>query len=157
MRYELTDYEWGVIGPMLPSGAAWRVWMQERASLRRDRGAPAFAVNEIKIAGVDEQAQRLAGDEHRILAVERIDQQQRAPADREQPEAQRDHATPRALRGDPLHQKPRREQRLRQEPERHPPVELQDEDVAEIVSDALPKLSHRASPPRPADRGRGGG
>src|SRR5712691_12362518 len=144
-------------GDGLPAARSGERATMDWASLRRDRGPASLAVNEVKIAGVDEQSQRLAGDEHRVPAVERVNEQQGAAADREQPEAQRDDAAPRALRRDPLHQKPRREQRLRQEPERNPPVELQDEDVAEIISHALPKLSHRASPPRSAERGRGGG
>src|SRR5262249_60519756 len=112
-------------------------------------------VDERNIARVDEQAERLAGDEYRVLAVKRVDQQQRAAAGREQPERQWNHAAPRALGGDPLHQEARREQRLRQKTERNPPIELQDEDFAQIAPKRVPDVSKCASPPTTDARGRG--
>ena len=45
----------------------------------------ALAQDEIEIAQIDEDAERLAGDEDRILAVERIDQKQQAAGDGEIP------------------------------------------------------------------------
>ena len=78
------------------------------------RGCRDLAIthHKIKIAQVNEYAERLAGDEDHVLAVERIDQKQNSAADREQPERHRNDAMAGALRGDPLHQKARREQRL---------------------------------------------
>src|SRR5437868_15386394 len=52
---------------------------------------PSREQDEIEIADIDDQAERLACDEYRIAAIERIDQQQRAAADREEPERHRHH------------------------------------------------------------------
>jgi len=97
------------------------------------RTRPPLAQHEVDIAQVDEHAEPLAGDEHRIAARQRVDEQQQAAADREPPERRRNDAAARAFRRDPLNEETRREQRLRRKAEHDPPIELRDKDVMQIV------------------------
>src|ERR1700690_139129 len=62
---------------------------------------PAAADDELKIAQIDEHAERLPNDEHRVLTVECVAEQHQAAADREHPERGWHHAAPGPLRGDP--------------------------------------------------------
>jgi hypothetical protein len=66
---------------------------------------PLFALDEVEIAQVNEYAKSLAQDEHRVLDVERVAEQQQAAADRKTPKCQRDDAFASALRSNSLHQK----------------------------------------------------
>ena len=64
-----------------------------------------FAQDKLQIAQIDEHAEALARDEHRIAAVERIDEQQQPAADRAPPERHRNDAPADPFRGNPLHQR----------------------------------------------------
>src|SRR5450755_887576 len=105
-------------------------------------GLPAVDDDKIEVADIDHKAQRLARDEDRVSAVERVDQQQRAAADREEPERDRNDASAGALGRDPLYHEAHGEESLRHESEQHPGVELDDEDVMQIVEN----ISHQPSP-----------
>src|SRR4051794_33521646 len=91
-----------------------------------------FFQNEIEIARIDEYAECLAEDEDEVFPVERVAEQQQAPADREKPECDRDHALAFAFRGDPLHNKAHGEHRLRDKAKHDPPIEVELENVIEI-------------------------
>src|SRR5262245_15188768 len=71
----------------------------------------ALAIDEIQVPSIDEHAESLAEDEHRIADGERIEEQEQAAADREEPERDRKHALPRPLGRDPLHHEAHGEQR----------------------------------------------
>src|SRR5271156_3136241 len=105
-----------------------------RRAGRGSSGGRRFAVaqHEIEVAQIDKDAERLAGDEDGVLAVERIEQKEEAAEDGKYPESQRDDAVAGALRRDPLHPKARREQKLRRDAKRDPPIEPGDEHVGQI-------------------------
>src|SRR3990172_710510 len=97
------------------------------SSSRRPSGAglgeaALLAPDEVEIAQVDQEARALAQHEHRVLAVDRVDQQRGSPADREEPERNRDHALFLAFGGDPLDKKAAREERLTEKAHRQPEV-----------------------------------
>src|ERR1019366_3784415 len=102
------------------------------ASIGARARLPPVDDDEIQIADVDHEAKRLARDENRIAAIQRIDQQQYAAADREKPERHRDHALARAFGCNPLHHKAHGEKPLRHEPENDPAVEFYHEDIVQI-------------------------
>src|SRR5947199_260455 len=83
------------------------------------------------------QAERMPRDEHRISTLERIHQKQKAATHREEPERDWNHARPRPLRGDPLHQEARGEQALCHEAEHDPGIEVDDEHVVKVVTELL--------------------
>src|SRR2546430_15304532 len=83
-----------------------------------DGGGP--AVDEVEVARVDADPGGLADDEHRVEPVDRVRQQRHAAAHREEPEVARHDALLRALRRDPLDDKPRREERLAQQTDAQP-------------------------------------
>ena len=99
-----------------------------------------LAPYEIEVTAVDEESRGLAEDENRIQAINSIGQEGETPADREEPERDRDHASSGALAGNPLHQETRGEQQLRDQAERQPEIEFGHEDVVEIVAERLPEL-----------------
>ena len=89
--------------------------LTRRLRVMRSRGRqrrPAVAHDKIKIAQIDENPGALAGDEHRVLAVERIDQQQDTAEDREYPERRGTTLWPARSRSDPLHHETHGEQPL---------------------------------------------
>src|SRR5262249_52471123 len=109
---------------------------------RLDRGLkegclPAVTQLEIEIASVDENAEALTQDEYRVANVERITEQQQPAADREEPERDRHHHLAGTLGGDPLHQEAHREHDLRDIAEQHPPLELGDEHLVQVVAERL--------------------
>src|SRR5262245_24651124 len=77
-------------------------------------------MNEVEIAGIDEDARTLAKDEHGVEPVDRIGQQRQAAPNGEIPERGRDHALPAAFRRDPLYEEARREQRLAEQADSEP-------------------------------------
>src|SRR5258708_15515202 len=66
------------------------------------RGLPSVDDDEIKIADIDHEPERLPCDEYRVSAVQRLDPQEATAADREEPEFQPDHARARTLPRHPL-------------------------------------------------------
>src|SRR5207244_13587276 len=78
------------------------------------------AVDEVEVARVDAEPGGLADDEHRVEPVDRVRQQRHAAAHREEPEVARDDALLRALRRGPLDDKPRREERMAEQPDAAP-------------------------------------
>ena len=87
------------------------------------------------MAQIEQDAERLPGDEDGIASIKRIRQKQCAATDGEQPEGEWNDAAPRALGGNPLHQEPPGEQRLREKAEQCPRVEMDDEDVEKVPED----------------------
>ena len=83
--------------------------------------------------GVHSEAEALAGDEHRILPLDRIDQQQGSAADREEPEGDRNDRAPDPLRCDPLDHETHHEKSLGDEAKHDPEIELLDKDGVEPV------------------------
>src|SRR5205085_676419 len=123
----------------------------------RSDGAPAVPQLEVKIARIDEYAEPLAEDEHRVARVQRVGEQEESAADRKEPERDRHHHAPGALRGDPLHQKPHGEENLRNVAEDHPPLEFLDEYFVEVGADLAREINEHRSPPKPAARACAGG
>src|SRR5574341_59138 len=78
------------------------------------------SVDEVEIAGVDEEPCRLADDEHGVGPVDRVGQERRAPADREEPEGAGHDALPRALGSDPLDEEAGGEERLAEQSDTEP-------------------------------------
>src|SRR5579863_9845522 len=101
--------------------------------------------DEIKIAQVDDEAERLAGNEYRIAPVERIDEQQCPAADRKKPERDRNHAAARPFRCDPLHHKAHRKKALRDKSQSDPGIEFDDENIVEIAGKIVEQLRHRVT------------
>src|SRR5215472_8645739 len=92
-----------------------------RKRLRSGLGEPALlAPDEIEVAKVNEETRALPQDEHRIAAVNRIDEQDAAAADGEEPEGEGNDALPLALGGDPLHEEAAEEEALPQESDGQP-------------------------------------
>jgi hypothetical protein len=99
-----------------------------------DSAAP-LTQHEIDISYINEHAECLPSDEYRVAAIERISQEQRAAADRQQPERQRDDALAGALGGDPLHHEARGKEGLRDEAKQHPGIDPDDEHVVQVAAD----------------------
>src|SRR6266403_4637256 len=98
--------------------------------------------DEIKIAHVNQEPERLARDEHRVSSIQRVNQQQYAATDREEPERHRDHARARALRCDPLHHEAHGEKSLRHESQNYPGIKLDDEDIVQIAGEIIEQVCH---------------
>ena len=81
-----------------------------------------LAEDEPEVAHIDEEAERLAGDEHRIAAADGVDEQERAAEEREEPEGDRDDRAAGALARDPLHDEAHHEEELGKEAEYRPGV-----------------------------------
>src|ERR1700744_5272517 len=110
--------------------------MERRASSSIIGGyLPSVQNNKIQITKIDHEPKRLACNEYRVPAIQRIDQQQCATADREKPESHRDHALARAFRRDPLHHKAHGEKSLRHEAKNDPAVKFDDEDVVKVTGE----------------------
>src|SRR4051812_33405520 len=73
------------------------------------------AVDEPQVAHVDEQARRLADDEHRVAAVDGVEGEDEAAAEAEVPEGGGDHAPAGALGGEPLDEEAAEEEGLAEE------------------------------------------
>src|SRR6266700_8375034 len=108
-------------------------------------GLPSVHDDEIQIADVDHEPERLAGDEYRVPAIQRIDQKEHTAADREEPERHRDHAFARAFRSNPLHHEAHGEKSLRHESQHDPAVEFDDEDVIQVSREGVEQVSHWTS------------
>src|SRR5215510_6455899 len=106
-----------------------------RKRLRSGLGEPALlAPDEIEVAKVNEETRALPQDEHRIAAVNRIDEQDAAAADGEEPEGEGNDALPLALGGDPLHEEAAEEEALPQKSDAQP--ELLSRDHQRLVESA---------------------
>src|SRR5215831_3983928 len=81
-----------------------------------------LAADQVEVAEIDEEAGALAEDEDGVLTVDRVDEERQPPADREEPERERDHALAPALGRDPLHEKAHGEECLAQESHAEPYV-----------------------------------
>ena len=100
------------------------VWLRRRDGLKGVAGAGVLFLleNQIQIAGIDDQAAALAGDENRVCFVDRIGQQNHTAADAEIPEGQRNDAFADDLALEPLNDEPGGEQRLPEKPDQNPDV-----------------------------------
>src|SRR5712692_10709744 len=99
----------------LPAGAGLRAGLGQAALLAPDQ---------VEVAQVHEQAGPLTEDEDGVQAVDGVDQQGEATADREEPERDGNHALLLPLGGDPLDEEPAREERLSEESHRQPEMLL---------------------------------
>ena len=118
-----------------------KVW--DRHVIADYGGGFALTQHKVQVAQVNEDAERLAGDEHRIPAIERIDQQHQTATDRENPERQRNDAAAGALGRDPLHQKSHGEKALGNEAHQHPPIEPGDEDILQVRADGARQINEQ--------------
>src|SRR3972149_1616064 len=86
------------------------------------RGQTLFVADEEEGAEVDEEpGAPAAGEEGGGAArVRGVEEERQPPADREEPEGDRDDALLLAFGGDPLHEEPHREECLPEEPHRQP-------------------------------------
>src|SRR5499433_1761113 len=92
-----------------------------RRRLRPGLGEQALlAPDEIEVAKVDEETGALPQDEHGVAAVNRVDEQDGAATDGEEPEGDGNDALPPALGGDPLHEEAAEEEALPQESDGQP-------------------------------------
>ena len=148
--------------PVLDAAGELAAYRTPRATSRRCRRRPRRAAARVKtrppqrssvfdaaaifhdqhdVADVDDRRQSLADDNHGFALGDAVDQRHQAAAHREEPERHRHHALSGALAGNPLHQKARGEQQLRDQAERQPEIELGDEDIVEIIAERLPVLN----------------
>src|SRR5437762_8263626 len=74
-----------------------------------------FATNQQQVAGVHEQSERLACDEDRVSAMDRVSKECHSACQTKIPEGDRDDTAPLALALDPLPEKAHHEQELSQE------------------------------------------
>src|SRR5262245_37939753 len=109
----------------------------ELVSYRLEVARASLAIDEIQVPQVDEEPKALADDEHRVLLGERIGKEQHAAADREEPERHRKDALARAFARDPLHDETQPEQRLADIADQHHPIQVEEEDVVQVVADAV--------------------
>ena len=87
----------------------------------RLNGSPAFFVaNQLQVSRVDEHAGRLSQNEHHILPINGIGQQNQGTTDAEVPEHRRDHAAFFAFAAKPLHDESGCEQELTCQTECYP-------------------------------------
>src|SRR6476660_544575 len=101
------------------------------------RSGAATAHDKLQIAQIDEHAEGLPYDEHRVFPVERVTEQHQTAADREHPERGR-HDTPAgAFRGYPLHDETHGEQRLCDIADQNSPIHASDEYIVEIAANGL--------------------
>src|SRR5471030_3239507 len=96
----------------------------------------AAAHDELQIAQIDEYAERLPDNEHRVFAVQRVAEQHQPAANREYPERGRHHAAAGAFGGDPLHDKAHREQNLRDIADEDAPIHVSDEHIVQIAPES---------------------
>src|SRR5262245_53811486 len=101
----------GLMGPMPFRRRRRRPGLGELALL---------ATDEIEVAKVAQEARALPQDEHRVGALNRVDEQHEATADGEEPEGDGNDALPLALGGDPLHEKAAEEETLPQKSDGQP-------------------------------------
>src|SRR5262245_10549870 len=93
-------------------------------SARRARLRARRSVDEVEIAGVDQEPGRLPENEDGVQSVDGVGEQGHAAPHRPVPELDGNHALPRPLGGDPLHDEPRGEEGLPHQP--HPQPHLID-------------------------------
>src|SRR5512146_3133136 len=110
-----------------------------------DRRRPAAADDKLQIAQIDEHAERLPDDEHRVLAIERVAEQHQAAADREHPERGRHHTAPGPLRGDPLYHEAHGEHPLRDVTDQDAPIGIADEHLVQIAADGARDIDQHLS------------
>src|SRR5215831_4377316 len=92
-----------------------------RRRLRPGLGEQALlAPDKIEVAKVDEETRALPQDEHGVAAMNRVDEQDGAATDGEEPEGDGNDALPPALGGDPLHEEAAEEEALPQESDGQP-------------------------------------
>src|SRR3569623_445432 len=118
---------WGCAGP---------VRLRDGVDSSR-RALPAIAHDELQVAQVDEDAEGLADDEDRVLAIERVAAQHAAAADREHPERRRHDAAPGALGCDPLTDAAHGEHDLRDVADQDAPLDIAEEHVVQIAADGV--------------------
>src|SRR5512139_1746381 len=82
--------------------------------------APRLAADEVEVAQVDEDAQGLPDDEHRIAPVHGVGEEEERAGDAQEPERHGDDAPPLALAREPLDDEAAREDQLPDEPEHEP-------------------------------------
>lgn len=99
----------------------WGIWsIFQGESLYFD--CTAFPVYEKEISQVDDEAGGLSDDEYGVISEDGVEEQESAAGDAQQPERHGDYTATCPLTGNPLDEKPRREQRLSQEPQSEQPI-----------------------------------
>src|SRR5438309_5986409 len=147
---------------LIVGGTGWLLslssWRRLILALVRSggRGEPGLAVDEVQVAQVHEQARPLAEDEDGVAAVDGVEEEREAAAEREVPEEDGDHALLPALRRDPLHDEAGGEERLPEKADGQPdPLDAHHEASPRTsMPECLRSQSSRdALPVRPAGRG----
>ena len=77
-------------------------------------------IQEMKVSQINEDPERLAENEDRVLPVQRVEQQRQAPGDAEPPEGTGDHTPLFPLAHEPLNEEAGKEEGLPAEPENQP-------------------------------------
>src|SRR5262249_10552939 len=90
----------------------------------RSRDSPALSPDQIDVARIDEQAGALAHDENGIASLNSIDQQHGSSGEAEIPEGDGDDAAFGRFAGDPLPEEAKEEERLADEADDDPIIEM---------------------------------